>query len=267
MQTIICMKWGKRYGPEFVNRLNKSVKKYTKRQTQLICFTDSYIGIDNKGENIDGFILSENEQNAKISLSKRGYIVKSIKRKRNFVKNVFSNAKSFQLFVKSLCDLISSGLPLTDALLFISNGQAGSASQDAGISIFENIKNGNSLYHSIFEYFPKASKFHLSLIQSAEKSGNLEYGLKTVSDMIDEDNIKRSEFISALTYPLILFVSMLALIYFILEFVLPKMLNVMDLNNNLPYPTLILLFCGEVLPTLILFAAINILSEASFVAP
>ena len=211
-----------------------------------------YIGIDNKGENIDGFILSENKQNAKILLSKRGYIVKSIKQKRNFVKNVFSNAKSFQLFVKSLCDLISSGLPLTDALLFISNGQAGSASQEAGISIFENIKNGNSLYHSIFEYFPKASKFHLSLIQSAEKSGNLEYGLKTVSDMIDEDNIKRSEFISALTYPLILFVSMLALIYFILEFVLPKMLNVMDLNNNLPYPTLILLFCGEVLPTLIL---------------
>ena len=211
-----------------------------------------YIGIDNKGKNVDGFILSENKQNAKILLSKRGYIIKSIKQKRYFVKNIFSNAKSFELFVKSLCDLISSGLPLTDALLFISNGQAGSASQEAGVNIFENIKNGNSLYYSIIEYFPNASKFHLSLIQSAEKSGNLEYGLKTVSDMIDEDNIKRSEFISALTYPLILFVSMLALIYFILEFVLPKMLNVMDLNNDLPYPTLILLFCGDILPTLIL---------------
>ena len=27
MQTIISMKWGARYGPEFVNRLNKSIQK------------------------------------------------------------------------------------------------------------------------------------------------------------------------------------------------------------------------------------------------
>ena len=42
------MKWGNRYGPEFVNRLYKSVQKHTKRQTQLICFTDSNFGIDDK---------------------------------------------------------------------------------------------------------------------------------------------------------------------------------------------------------------------------
>ena len=46
MQTIICMKWGSRYGPEFVNRLNKSIQKHTKRPTQLICFTDEQKGID-----------------------------------------------------------------------------------------------------------------------------------------------------------------------------------------------------------------------------
>ena len=48
MQTIISMKWGKRYGPEFVNRLNKSIKKHSKRPTQLICFTDDLNGIDHQ---------------------------------------------------------------------------------------------------------------------------------------------------------------------------------------------------------------------------
>lgn len=42
------MKWGERYGPEFVNRLNKSTQKHTKRPTQLICFTDNNNGIDDK---------------------------------------------------------------------------------------------------------------------------------------------------------------------------------------------------------------------------
>ena len=40
------MKWGSRYGPEFVNRLNNSIKKHTKRKTQFICFTDNQKGID-----------------------------------------------------------------------------------------------------------------------------------------------------------------------------------------------------------------------------
>ena len=48
MQTIISMKWGKRYGPEFVNRLNNSIKKHTKRPTRLICFTDEQKGIDDE---------------------------------------------------------------------------------------------------------------------------------------------------------------------------------------------------------------------------
>lgn len=42
------MKWGTRYGPEYVNRLNKSIQRHTKRQTQLICFTDNHVGIDDQ---------------------------------------------------------------------------------------------------------------------------------------------------------------------------------------------------------------------------
>ena len=46
MQTIICMKWGSRYGSEFVNRLYYAIKRHTKRTTKLYCFTDNSKGID-----------------------------------------------------------------------------------------------------------------------------------------------------------------------------------------------------------------------------
>ena len=46
MQIVVCMKWGSRYGPEYVNRLNKSIKKHTKRKTKLYCFTDNTANID-----------------------------------------------------------------------------------------------------------------------------------------------------------------------------------------------------------------------------
>ena len=40
------MKWGSRYGHEYVNRLYKSIKKHTKRSTVLYCFTDDTSNID-----------------------------------------------------------------------------------------------------------------------------------------------------------------------------------------------------------------------------
>ena len=46
MQTIICMKWGDRYDYHYVNRLYSSTMKYTRNQTQLICFTDNIKNIN-----------------------------------------------------------------------------------------------------------------------------------------------------------------------------------------------------------------------------
>ena len=40
------MKWGTRYGPDFVNRLYNSIKRHTKKPTSLYCFTDNTDGIN-----------------------------------------------------------------------------------------------------------------------------------------------------------------------------------------------------------------------------
>jgi hypothetical protein len=45
MQTIICMKWGTRYGPQFVNRLHATIQRQTQRPTRLVCFTDDGTGV------------------------------------------------------------------------------------------------------------------------------------------------------------------------------------------------------------------------------
>ena len=44
-QAVICMKWGTRYGPEYVNRLASMVRRHTTRPTRFLCFTDNQAGI------------------------------------------------------------------------------------------------------------------------------------------------------------------------------------------------------------------------------
>ena len=51
-QTVICMKWGTRYGPDYVNRLYSMVQRHTKRPTRLVCYTDDPAGLDRGVEDV-----------------------------------------------------------------------------------------------------------------------------------------------------------------------------------------------------------------------
>lgn len=43
---VICMKWGTKYGSEYVNRLYNMVKRHTTVDFQMVCLTDRTEGID-----------------------------------------------------------------------------------------------------------------------------------------------------------------------------------------------------------------------------
>lgn len=46
MANVICMKWGAKYGPEYVNRLRSMVARHLARPHRFVCFTDDGTGID-----------------------------------------------------------------------------------------------------------------------------------------------------------------------------------------------------------------------------
>ena len=43
--NVVCMKWGTRYGPEWVNRLYAMVQRNTSWSVRFVCFTDDATGI------------------------------------------------------------------------------------------------------------------------------------------------------------------------------------------------------------------------------
>ncbi|QHS09815.1 hypothetical protein [Sinimarinibacterium sp. NLF-5-8] len=43
---VFCMKWGTRYGPEYVNGLYRSVMRHTPKPPRFVCFTDNSDGFD-----------------------------------------------------------------------------------------------------------------------------------------------------------------------------------------------------------------------------
>ena len=45
-QSVICMKWGTRYGVDYVNKLASMIRRNTRRPTRTVCFTDRPQGIE-----------------------------------------------------------------------------------------------------------------------------------------------------------------------------------------------------------------------------
>lgn len=45
MIHIVCLKWGEKYGPEYVNRLYAGVKRHTTKRFRFYCLTDDPTGI------------------------------------------------------------------------------------------------------------------------------------------------------------------------------------------------------------------------------
>ena len=88
------MKWGSKYDYQYVNRLNKSIKKHTKRATQLYCFTEDSIDIDKDIHQTNDdlelivdrfdFVISSNTTSAIIEALSCGKTTFLFKDKNNF---------------------------------------------------------------------------------------------------------------------------------------------------------------------------------------
>jgi hypothetical protein len=46
MANVICMKWGTKFGPEYVNRLHSMVSRHLRMPHRFVCFTDDPTGLD-----------------------------------------------------------------------------------------------------------------------------------------------------------------------------------------------------------------------------
>ncbi|HEY1090992.1 MAG TPA: glycosyltransferase, partial [Burkholderiaceae bacterium] len=44
-RVILCMKWGNKYGPEYVNRLYAMVRRHLRGEFRFVCLTDDANGV------------------------------------------------------------------------------------------------------------------------------------------------------------------------------------------------------------------------------
>ena len=156
--------------------------------------------------------------------------------------------KELCVFSRQLANLLKSGVTLLNALDIIEGQTHNGYFKGVIAHIGWGIKSGKSFSECLRNYSRIFSPLYLTMIRAGEESGNLQEMLRSVASYQRKQQEIVSKVRLALVYPSLIVSVGLVTVYFILTFVLPKMIGLFEnIQNDLPLPTVILLNVSDTL--------------------
>ena len=191
-----------------------------------------------------------NENELLRKLVSEGLTVVSIKDESSKKLNIFpwrkKSAKLIRLedhhlFCITLSSYIRSGLSITEVLKLLQKQTRNKYLKPVYTELRESVESGRSLASSMHA----SGVFRESLIgmvESGEKSASLPDMLEKAAELIHNEIQLRRKLRSSLTYPLLMFLVGIAVVVFLLTFVVPKLTAlVIDSGAELPFVTRLLI--------------------------
>lgn len=152
------------------------------------------------------------------------------------------------VFARTLSFLLTAGVPLDRSLTVSAQLTESPRLRQALQEVLRAVKGGKSLSAALERYPKLFPNFYVSLIRAGEASGNLGRVFTQLADYQESVNELRSNLVSAMIYPALLFVVGAASVLFLLEFVVPKFAGVFEQSGAaLPLPTQVLLYVSSAL--------------------
>ena len=195
-----------------------------------------------------------NENELLRELISDGLTVVSIKEENSRKLNLFSGRRKRarqisledqNLFCITLSSYIKSGLSITEVLRLLQSQTRNKLLRPIYTELRESVEGGRSLAASM----RVAGVFRESLVgmvESGERSASLPDILEKAAELIHNEVHLRGKLRSSLTYPLLMFVVGMAVVVFLLTFVVPRLTAlVIDSGAELPFVTRLLIFISD----------------------
>ena len=211
-----------------------------------------YKGVTAGGKSVSGAQDGEGLKAVKSKLKKEGIIVLEI-REGASGRAARREAMTFTLgsrvrlgdvanATRQLATLLSSGLPLMDALAVLVEQEENSGLRGALSSVQDSVREGASLADSLKANPKIFSPLYINMVSAGEASGTLEITLDRLADFLDEQVRFRGRIMAALAYPVFMTVIGAGLLFFVFSFVMPRVVGMFEnTKQQLPFITLALL--------------------------
>lgn len=149
-------------------------------------------------------------------------------------------------FTRQVAIILNAGLTLIDALEIIKKQVKKSSLRKVVEDIDVQLKAGNTFSFALKKYPKTFSNLYISLVKSGEASGKLGEILLKLSDNLEKEREFKGKLKGALIYPAIVIIAMFGVMFIMVTFVIPKLLNLyQEFNVTLPFATQILILISS----------------------
>ena len=226
--------------------------------------TFKYLAFNGQEKKISGYINATDQVEAISMLQSKGLNPVSVTQSEQKKSKISISTRDLSIFTKQMSALLSAGTPLEKSLELLSLQTNNNKFSQVLLSIMEDVTEGNSLSSSLKKFPRIFDEIYTSTIYAGETSAALAEVFSDLSEYLDKETQIKSQVTGALVYPSILFFVSLAVIYALLTFVLPQVVEqFVSSNVSLPLLTQILLNFSSVFPYIV-FSFLGLFASCYF---
>ena len=211
-----------------------------------------YKAKNEKGELVVGEVEASTPAHAAKLIRHQGLIVISITAKSGLSGDIFKKfseritSGDITTFTRQFATMISSGLPLTEALLIL-RSQAKGSMQKIVAQILADVEEGGSLSSSMSKHSQAFSKTYIALIKSGELGGVMDEVLVRLADTMERQQEFKGKVKGALIYPIVIVFGMIGVAFVMMVFVIPRLTDLYtQFDADLPISTKILITVSNI---------------------
>jgi type IV pilus assembly protein PilC len=222
----------------------------------------SYVAKTDEGEITKGFFESENRENLIEALRKQKLTAITIKESAanpllKFGELGYVSSTEKVMFSKELATMVNAGIPIVQAIHILEEQSSSPKLKKATVQIAQDIEGGLSLSSAMEKHPSIFSPLYINMVKAGEIGGMLDETLEKMADEIEKEHELVASVRGAMTYPTVIMVVMVGVVFYLLTNVIPKISTVFtDLGGDLPASTKMLLALSGALQSYGLLMAI-----------
>jgi len=223
-----------------------------------------YVALDARGQEATGTIEADSQNAAVGQLRQQGFFPKQIaeegkaikakkaaqkqattaaKKQINisipFLEKKTVKARTLMIFTRQLATLIDAGLPLLRGLTVLAKQEPDPVLRKVIMSLAEAVQGGGTFSESLAAHPKIFTKLYVNMVKAGELGGVLELVLLRLAEFQEKAQKIKNKVVSAMFYPAIVLVIAIAIMAFLLVFIVPKFEAIFaDMLGGKPLPAL-----------------------------
>jgi len=213
-----------------------------------------YLALDKSGKESKGLLEGDTPKHVRQMLRERKLLpvkVTEVRKKEARQKSSLTvrrglSATDLALLTRQLATLAQAGLPLEEALLAVSQQNENPRAQSIILGVRSKVMEGHSLADGLADYPDTFPRLYRATVAAGEQSGHLDAVLERLAEFTESRQLLQAQVRNALIYPIALIVTAIAIISFMLAYVVPKVVYIFEnYDQELPILTRIMIASSD----------------------